>query len=168
MSKRLIIINGPAGVGKTSICKELYTKLDRSVWLDGDWCWMIHPFEVTDANIRMAEKNISFMLQSFVDNPSIRNIIFCWVLHKEAIHERIFDSLSKIDCEMIRFSLLCSPESLQQRMLHDNRNPVQISKSISRLKLYQSMNTIKIDTTNKSIAMTVEAILQRINHYNCG
>jgi broad-specificity NMP kinase len=38
------------GVGKTTTCKELSKKLQNSVWLDGDWCWMIDPFVVNEEN----------------------------------------------------------------------------------------------------------------------
>ena len=48
--KKLIIINGTPGVGKTTICKALNQNVENSVWLDGDWCWMINPFKVTEEN----------------------------------------------------------------------------------------------------------------------
>jgi len=35
--KSLAIINGPMGVGKTTVCRELLRTLDKCVWLDGDY-----------------------------------------------------------------------------------------------------------------------------------
>ena len=32
--KKLIFINGPMGVGKTTVCQHLYKQLPDSVWLD--------------------------------------------------------------------------------------------------------------------------------------
>ena len=46
--KRLYMIGGPMGVGKTAACRQLQQLLDRSVFLDGDWCWDAHPFQVTE------------------------------------------------------------------------------------------------------------------------
>ena len=40
--KRLYMIGGPMGVGKTAACRQLQQLLDRSVFLDGDWCWDAH------------------------------------------------------------------------------------------------------------------------------
>ena len=37
--KRLYMIGGPMGVGKTAACRQLQQLLDRSVFLDRDWCW---------------------------------------------------------------------------------------------------------------------------------
>ena len=36
--KKLFIIGGPMGVGKTAICQNMKNKLDTCVFLDGDWC----------------------------------------------------------------------------------------------------------------------------------
>ncbi|MCI9578727.1 MAG: AAA family ATPase, partial [Oscillibacter sp.] len=46
--KRLYLIGGPMGVGKTAACRELQRRLNRSVFLDGDWCWDANPFRVTE------------------------------------------------------------------------------------------------------------------------
>ena len=46
--KHLYLIGGAMGVGKTAVSRRLSAMLERSVLLDGDWCWMTHPFIVTD------------------------------------------------------------------------------------------------------------------------
>jgi tRNA uridine 5-carbamoylmethylation protein Kti12 len=46
--KNLIIMGGTMGAGKTATCRELQKILPRNVFLDGDWCWDMHPFVVTD------------------------------------------------------------------------------------------------------------------------
>ena len=46
--KNLYIIGGTMGVGKTTTCQILKQKLKNSVFLDGDWCWDMNPFKVTD------------------------------------------------------------------------------------------------------------------------
>ena len=46
--KTLYLIGGTMGVGKTSACRALQQLLPNSVFLDGDWCWNIHPFQVTE------------------------------------------------------------------------------------------------------------------------
>ena len=39
--KKLYIIGGTMGVGKTTVCNILKKRLDMSVMLDGDWCWEV-------------------------------------------------------------------------------------------------------------------------------
>ena len=64
--KRLYMIGGPMGVGKTAACRQLQQLLDRSVFLDRDWCWDAHPFQVTEETREMVLENISFRLNSFL------------------------------------------------------------------------------------------------------
>jgi Shikimate kinase len=42
--KKLVIINGPMGVGKSTVGKIFCDKLGRAAFIDGDWCLDIHPF----------------------------------------------------------------------------------------------------------------------------
>ncbi len=65
MIKKLIIINGTMGVGKTAISKELNKKLNNSVWLDDDWCWMMNPFTVNDENKNMVIKKHNLFIEEF-------------------------------------------------------------------------------------------------------
>ncbi len=42
--KNIYLIGGTMGVGKTTTCQVLKSKLPGSVFLDGDWCWDMQPF----------------------------------------------------------------------------------------------------------------------------
>lgn len=46
--KNIFLIGGTMGVGKTTTCQVIKGKLNNSVFLDGDWCWDMHPFQVTE------------------------------------------------------------------------------------------------------------------------
>ena len=45
--KTLYLIGGTMGVGKTTVSQQLKKDLANSVFLDGDWCWDLTPFTVT-------------------------------------------------------------------------------------------------------------------------
>ena len=60
--KKLIIINGTMGVGKSTVSELLLKEMENSVYLDGDWCWNMNPFTVNEENIEMVLKNIIFLL----------------------------------------------------------------------------------------------------------
>ena len=64
--KNLIIVGGTMGVGKTATCRELQKILPRNVFLDGDWCWDMHPFVVTGETIAMVNSNIAHLLNGFL------------------------------------------------------------------------------------------------------
>ncbi|WP_041606520.1 AAA family ATPase [Halothermothrix orenii] len=158
--KKLIIINGTMGVGKTTICQRLYKSLNYSVWLDGDWCWMMNPFCATEENKRMVEDNITYLLNNFLANSSLKYIIFNWVIHHEDIFNLILDKLQKHQYELYKISLICSERELKRRMLEDGRDEETIKVSLARLKLYEKMDTIKIDTTNNTVEESVNEIIK--------
>ena len=64
--KHLVFIGGAMGVGKTAVSLALKKILPNAVFLDGDWCWDADPFVVTDETKTMVEKDITFLLNSFL------------------------------------------------------------------------------------------------------
>jgi len=61
--KKLIMVAGPAGVGKTTVCQRLFKTIDGCAWLDADWCWMVNPYPgKTDKQKRYAEKAFGYIL----------------------------------------------------------------------------------------------------------
>lgn len=164
MNKKLIIVNGTMGVGKTVTCSELKKSLTNSVWLDGDWCWMINPFTVNDENRKMVINNITYLLRSFITNSSLEYIIFNWVIHIEDIFNLILQPLSDLEFEVIKITLTCSEEVLKKRIIQDIqlnlRDEPSINRSLERLELYKNMATEQIDTTELSILETVDRIIK--------
>ena len=156
--KKLIIINGAPGVGKTSVCKELYKSIDKSVWLDGDWCWMMNPFIATEENMKMVEDNINFLLRNFLNNSSYEYVIFNWVIGSESTFNNILERLKDLEFKLYKISLLCSAEALKQRMIKDRREETKIQYSINKLKSYEKMATYKINTTSMNIGDIINEI----------
>jgi broad-specificity NMP kinase len=161
--KKLIIINGSPGIGKTAVSQELYQKLEDSVWLDGDWCWMLNPFQVTAENKRMVEDNISYLLNNFIANSSIKYIVFNWVIPYEWLLDSLIEKLSKPEnVEIIKISLIARPAIIRQRLVKAGRSDDQIQASIERLVAYYDMNTIKVDSSDMTIEETADSIKKLI------
>jgi len=162
--KQLIIVNGTMGVGKSATCEELFKALENCVYLEGDWCWMMNPFVVNAESRKMVEDNIIHVLRNFLSYPSFQYVIFGWVLHLEEIHDRILKGLEDLDFNLIRITLICSEDSLRHRFMKDMnaklRDHNSLEESTKRLKLYQSMDTIKIDTTDISAAVASQQIMR--------
>ena len=160
--KTLYLIGGTMGVGKTAVSQQLKMQLDNSVFLDGDWCWDAHPFQVTEETKEMVLNNICTILNNFLQCSVYENIIFCWVMHEQSIIDTILVCLNPADCRVIPISLICSKEKLVQRLEQDVAAGVRtddvIQRSVERIGLYQNLNTIKIDTSDKSVAAIVKEI----------
>jgi len=166
--KKLIIINGTMGVGKSTVSNLLLKKLQPSVYLDGDWCWNMNPFVVSDENREMVISNITYLLQSFLQNTGYKYIVFCWVIHQEEIFGDILEPLKDYDFEVYKISLICSENALRARLRLDVQNGVReadvIDRSIQRLPLYSQMDTHKIDVSNISAQEAADKILEIVDN----
>ncbi|MBU4056443.1 AAA family ATPase [Patescibacteria group bacterium] len=158
MNKKLIVINGTMGVGKSSISSKLSKELENSVLLDGDWCWMMNPWKVTEENKKMVEENIIFLLNQFLKNSLFNHVIFTWVMHDENIWHRLHKNLKTKNISIVRFSLICESEQLKKQMKKDKRTEENIAEAIKRIPMYEHQDTIKINTTNKSVGGIVNEI----------
>ena len=159
MPKSLIVVNGPMGVGKTTVSRLLVESLPGSTaWLDGDWCWMMHPFRVTDENKRMVEDNVGHVLRGFLANSSFDQVVFSWVLHQTEILDRLLSRLGDLDYRLCWFTLVATPLALRDRIAEDGGGDAAIEASLERLSHYASQPSRKIDTTGRSVADVVSEI----------
>lgn len=161
--KKLFLIGGTMGVGKTAVSQVLKYKLPNSVFLDGDWCWDSHPFFVTEETKEMVMQNICSVLNNFLQCSVYENIIFCWVMHEQKIIDDILSHLNTSNCRIITISLVCSEQELIRRIQKDIDDGIRtadlIERSISRISLYQNLDTVKIDTSGKSIDEIINEIV---------
>ena len=152
--KKLYLIGGPMGVGKTTVGQILKSHLDNCVFLDGDWCWDMKPFQVTPETRKMVIENICFLLNNFIRCTVYDNIVFCWVMHEQAIMDNIISRLNIENCSIIKISLTCTEKILCERLEKDVENGVRnaevIPRGLAYLPLYSEVQSIKIDTSKKT------------------
>lgn len=160
--KKLYLIGGTMGVGKTTACQLLKKKLDDAVFLDGDWCWDADPFQVNNETKRMVLDNICYLLNNFIHCSVYKNIIFCWVMHEQSIIDDILTRIDLSDCEVQCVSLVITPNALRERIHRDVesglRQPDVLERSIERLPLYDALDTIKLNTSHMTPVEVADAI----------
>ena len=153
--KTLYLIGGTMGVGKTAVSQQLKKDLPNSVFLDGDWCWDADPFQVTEETQVMVIRNICYLLNSF--------IIFSWVMHEQAIIDSITDRLDTDDCKVIKISLTTDEINLRNRLTSDIARGIRtadvIERSLARIYMYSSLDSVKVDTSNKTIREIADEII---------
>ncbi len=164
--KHLILLNGTMGVGKTSVCQCLKQKLPHCVFLDGDWCWDMHPFTVDEETKALVLDNITSVLNRDLTCKTFDYILFCWVIHEESILQDLLRRLNTHACRVRTYSLLADADSIQKRIQKDIdaglRTPDVIGRSLSRLTNYNKMDTIKVDTSNRTIEETAQWLYEDI------
>ena len=162
--KNIYLIGGTMGVGKSTICRIMKYKLNNSVFLDGDWCWDMHPFLVTDETKQMVMENICFLLNNFLGCSAIENVVFYWVMHEQVIINDILSRIETSNCKIHLISLVCSQQELRTRLTKDVEAGIRmedvIQRSIERIPFYEALKTVKVDVSNRSPEQAADYIIE--------
>ena len=112
----------------------------------------------------MVTNNICYLLNNFLKCSAYENIIFCWVMHEQSIINSILEKLDTQNCEVKSISLVADEKTLCERLSMDVERGIRsediIERSIARIPMYQALNTIKIDTNAKTVAIIANEIKQ--------
>ena len=152
--KRLYVLCGAMGVGKSATGRALRDRLPDCAFLDGDWCWDMHPFRVTGETKALVLGNICHVLNSFLDCEAFDNVVFCWVMHDQAVIDAILSRLHTSSWDVKCVSLVCSERALTERLRRDIDAGVRDAgvpeRALDRLRLYPGLDTHKLDVTELS------------------
>lgn len=156
MSKqKLIIISGSPCVGKTTVADKLFQSYENSAFLDGDWCWCVNPFSISDPRLRNGDKSMSFVLSNYLNSNFDYVIFSSVVVMYENIREQILEDINAENYDVIGFTLTCSENTLVQRhKMRDDENEVPFHW----LHLAPYPNDYVVNTDNKTALQIVDEI----------
>ena len=160
---KVVIINGPMGVGKTSVGKCIAKKYPGTAFIDGDWCLDIHPFVGNRETKAMAVDNILHMIENYKNCSVCRMIVLVWLMDDQWVRERIENGISGMKLEVRSVTLVCDQEELIYRWKNDHtcewRTDEWLDVSLKSLSAFQQMENC-IDTSGFSIEEIAEVIMQ--------
>ena len=147
--KTLLVVNGAMGVGKSAVCRALLGKLQPAAWVDGDWGWMVSPFEVTEANLALVHKNIRNLLLGYLEHPKVETVILSWVLHRPGMIDDLLRPIAFTGYRLKQATLTLTPGELTERLQRDIaaglREPDILERALLRLAECARLDTPKID-----------------------
>lgn len=109
------MIGGPPWVGKTTCAREVFTSLENSAWLDGDDVWRVNPFSVADPRLRTSNRNMSFVIRTYLES-SFDYVIFSSVVFTDKpITDGILNAIEIKSYDLLFFMLSCSRSTLKAR-----------------------------------------------------
>ena len=159
--KRLLFIGGAPGVGKSKVAHELLRLVKNSIWLDGDDLWRMQPFVVNEAMTNMVERNIQFVLRSFL-KAGFMHVFFTWVLHDQAIIDRILEGLDDERFQFSMFTLVCDKRTLLTRLSQDSERTTDVELALKRLRQTERLSSQKTDTIDRGPEAIAKEIIQNL------
>ena len=161
---KVIIINGPMGVGKTTVGKYIADQHPGTALIDGDWCMDIHPFTGNPETRAMAADNILHMIGNYQKCSVCSMVVLVWLMDDPRIIQRIMDGLSALQAEVKSVTLVCDRENLIRRWNHDQdcewRTDAWLNVSLKSLPGFESMENT-IDTGGLTIEQAADLVMKR-------
>ena len=159
---KVIILNGPMGVGKTAVGKYIAEHTPGTAFIDGDWCLDIHPFVGNQETKTMAIDNILHIIGNYKKCSECKMIVLVWLMDNDWVYEAIVDGIKKLDLEIKSVTMTCDYTSLTDRWQNDKTCPWRTDEwlkvSTESLSYFSSLNNT-LDTTNLSIKDVAEKII---------
>ena len=160
---KVIILNGPMGVGKTTVGKYIADHHPGTAFIDGDWCLDIHPFVGNQETKAMAVDNILHMIGNYQKCSVCSMVVLVWLMDEPWVIQKITQGLSALQAEVKNVTLTCSRESLIARWKEDHncewRTDEWLNVSLKSLPGFEAMKNT-IDTTGLSVEQVAELIMQ--------
>lgn len=160
---KIVIINGPMGVGKTAVGKCIADQNAGAAFIDGDWCLDLHPFVGNRETKEMAIDNILHMIGNYRKCSLCRMIVLVWLMDDQWVRERIMDGISCMGLDIQYVTLVCNQDELVYRWNNDHscgwRTAEWLEVSLNSLPSFEQIEN-RLDTSGYSIEQVAEMIMK--------
>lgn len=158
---RVIIINGPMGVGKTTVGKAIAKKYEGTAFIDGDWCLAIHPFIGNTETKTMAIDNILHLVNNYRTCSQCKHIVLVWLIDEQWVRDSLISGIKNMGMEIREFTLWCDADELEKRWINDSicewRTDEWLETSKKSLPYFEKLGTVL-----KTDGIKVETIVEMI------
>ena len=161
---KVIVINGPMGVGKTAVGKCIAEKYPGTALIDGDWCMDIHPFVGDRETKAMAVDNILHMIGNYMKCSVCSMVVLVWLMDDAWVRQSIMEGLSALQAEVKSVTLVCGREVLTERWKNDHscewRTDAWLDISLASLPYFAAMEDA-VDTGGLSADQAADLIMSK-------
>ena len=166
MKKRLIVISGAMGSGKSAVTHYLSRTLPKAVRLEADWLWDAHPYVVNAETKGLVTRNCAFVLNSFIHCGEYENIVFNWAAFKQEMLDGVLSQLDLRHVDIHIYVLDISEEELMKHLRLDvqagRRGEEEVAPSVEQLSLYADIKGTHINVDGSSIDEVGEKIIANL------
>lgn len=170
----IVIINGPLGIGKTSVAWALNARLQPSVMLDGDYIGAVAPFEIYDAaRVAYLYKTLAHLVGYHQREGGYRNFVLNYVFETAESLAELVELLQPLDAEVRVFRLTCAVEEMGRRIHLRGRagSEGEVAWELARCRELAAIQDaaaqrgflgVVVESTTLDVEQTADAILQTL------
>lgn len=169
----IVIINGPCGVGKTSVAWELNARFERSVMLDGDYVGAVHPFEIYDEQrVTYLYRTLRHLIDFHVHEGGYPNFVINYVFEEPESLADLREMLAAFGMPMPAYRLVADDAEIAARIRRRESDPAERRWHLNRyreLVEIQARNARRgdlgtsVDTTGLTADEVADAIWRHLH-----
>ena len=160
---RMIVINGPMGVGKTTVGRYIADHHPGTALIDGDWCMDIHPFAGTRETKAMAVDNILHMAGNYMRCSACGMVVITWLMDDPWVIRSLTGGLAALGAQVRYVTLVCDEGTLKERWRNDRdcewRTDGWLAVSLKSLPVFTATENA-LDTGGLSVSQIAEEIMR--------
>ena len=149
--RRLVLVGGPPGVGKSTIVGRLRGRFPNSAVLDAD------DFDASLPDV------VAALRDCFETGSEL--VVLAWVFARAALYQPVLDSLSDLAERSLVLYLVASPAALERR-LAARGDPEKLDYARDRLALIHELPFARIDTSELSEVAAAEQVAAAIQDWD--
>ncbi len=165
---KVIILNGPMGVGKTTVGKYIAEQNPGTAFIDGDWCMDIHPFVGNRETRAMAVDNILDMIGNYRKCSVCSVVVLVWLMDDPQVIQKITEGLAALQAEVKSVTLVCDRENLIRRWNQDRncewRTEDWLNVSLKSLPGFAAMENA-VDTSGLPVDQVADLVMKSYHSY---
>ena len=113
----IVIINGPCGIGKTSVAWELNARFERAVMLDGDYIGAVQPFEIyDDARVVYLSQTLRHLISFHIEQGRYHDFVINYVFETPGQLANLRRLLADLDDVIYAYRLVASDGAIEARI----------------------------------------------------
>jgi len=158
--RKLVLLGGPTGVGKTSVLRLLAGRLPKSGVLDADDVWRVSTDLATAERRPNAIGNVVASMRGYFDSGCEVGILG-WVFARRELYQPVIDALDDVTDAVQMLYLVAEADTLAARLAARGESHL-LDYAKGRLALIEDLPFQRIDTTHLTPAQVADAVCAAI------
>lgn len=161
--KRVVFLNGPMGVGKSTVGRLLQGALPQCAFIDGDWCLDLDPFVGNRETRAMAVEHILCLLAGYNRCSCCQGMVVAWLMDRPEVCAALEEGAAALGLEREWLVLSCTEQDLRRRWREDRlcpwRTEENLAASVASLQAFAAMPGARVETTGRTPRQVADGVL---------
>ncbi|MBR3515234.1 MAG: hypothetical protein IKO10_02675 [Lachnospiraceae bacterium] len=158
---KVLILNGPMGIGKTTVGTCIADKHPGTAFIDGDWCMDLHPFVGTKETKEMAIDNILHMIGNYSKCSACHMVVLAWLMDEDWVCEKLSTEIRNMGLEAKQVTIVCEEKQLKEQWAADRNCPWRTDEWLA-VALRSLEHFSKSDDCIKTDGLTIDEVAEAV------